>query len=149
MVYTVGEMAKILGIAPSALRYYDREGLLPFVERSTNGVRVFTEQDYSWLKMITCLKKAGMQIKDIRTYIEMTMEGDATIGDRLELFQKQRERIQEQIRQLQQTLEVVEYKCWYYETAKAAGTTDVPGNASEEEIPEQFREVRRRLRGGE
>ena len=52
MLYTVGEMAKRIGVAPSTLRYYDKEGLLPFVERSEGGIRVFKETDYEWLQLI-------------------------------------------------------------------------------------------------
>ena len=79
MLYTVGEMAKRLGIAPSTLRYYDQEGLLPFVERSSSGMRMFKDSDYEWLQVIECLKKTGMQLKDIREFIEMAMQGDETI----------------------------------------------------------------------
>jgi len=57
MLYTVGEMAKRLGIAPSTLRFYDKEGLLPFVERSSGGMRMFKDSDYEWLQIIECLKK--------------------------------------------------------------------------------------------
>lgn len=146
MVYTVSEMAKILNVAPSTLRYYDREGLLPFVQRSPGGIRVFTETDLRWLKMISCLKSAGMPLKDIRRYIEMAMQGDETIDARLEMFHEQRRRLQEQMRQLQQTLDVVEYKCWFYETAKSAGSEEIPKNMPDEELPEQFRTVRRNLR---
>lgn len=59
MLYTIGEMEKSLGIPASTLRYYDKEGLLPFVERTTSGIRMFSERDYEWLKMIECMKKAG------------------------------------------------------------------------------------------
>ena len=147
MVYTISETAKLLNIAPSTLRYYDREGLLPFVERTAGGIRVFTETDLQWLKMISCLKSAGMSLKDIHSYIEMAMSGDETIDARLQLFHEQRQRIQEQIHLLQQTLEVVEYKCWYYETAKQTGSEEIPMNMAEEDLPEKFRPVRRRLRG--
>jgi hypothetical protein len=68
MTYTVGQMAKMLGLAGSTLRYYDKEGLLPFVERSSGGIRMFREKDYEWLQIIECLKKAGMSIKDIKKY---------------------------------------------------------------------------------
>ena len=71
MIYTVGEMAKLLGVTASTLRYYDKEGLLPFVERSSGGIRMFQESDIEWLQVIGCMKKAGMSIKDIRNYIEM------------------------------------------------------------------------------
>lgn len=56
MAYTVGEMARRLGVPASTIRYYDKEGLLPFVGRSSGGIRVFTEKDFEWLRIIECLK---------------------------------------------------------------------------------------------
>lgn len=147
MVYTVSEMAKLLNVAPSTLRYYDREGLLPFVERSSGGTRIFTETDLRWLKIISCLKSAGMPLKDIRRYIEVAMQGRETIDARLEMFHEQRRRIPDQMAALQQTLDVVEYKCWYYETARQAGSEEIPKDMPDEQLPEKFRAVRRRLRG--
>lgn len=146
MVYTVGEMAKLLGVAPSTLRYYDKEGLLPFVERSSGGIRMFQESDFEWLRVIGCMKKAGMSIKDIRQYIEMALQGDDTIAKRLELFEHQREVLKAQMEELQHTMEMVEYKCWYYETAQAAGTIEVPKNLEDADVPERFRAIRRELR---
>lgn len=147
MLYTVGEMAKKIGVAPSTLRYYDKEGLLPFVERSSGGIRVFKEADYEWLKVIECLKKTGMQLKDIKTFIEMAMQGDETIDERLELIRKQRDEVGRQIAELQETMDTLNFKCWYYETAKSAGTTAVPRGMKLEELPEEFREIRKKLRG--
>lgn len=63
MAYTIGEMAKMLGVPASTLRYYDKEGLLPFVARSSGGIRQFRESDIEWLRVIGCMKKAGMSIK--------------------------------------------------------------------------------------
>ena len=146
MVYTVGEMAKKLGVPASTLRYYDKEGLLPFVKRSSGGIRMFQDSDFEWLQVIGCMKKAGMSIKDIRRYIEMALQGDDTIDLRLEMFRHQREVLQRQMAELQHTMEMVEYKCWYYETAKARGTTKIPQSMDESEIPEQFRRIRRELR---
>ena len=114
MIYTVGEMAQKLGVPASTLRYYDKEGLLPFVERSSGGIRMFREKDFEWLQVIRCMKKAGMSIKDIRQYIELAMQGDDTIDIRLEMFQHQREVLTQQIQQLQHTLETVEYNCLLY-----------------------------------
>lgn len=57
MIYTVGEAAKILNVAPSTIRYYDKEELLPFVERSNGGIRMFTDENFQWLYIIDCLKK--------------------------------------------------------------------------------------------
>ena len=147
MYYTVGEMAKRLGVAPSTLRYYDQEGLLPFVERSEGGIRVFKESDYEWLQVIGCLKKTGMQLRDIKTFIEMAMQGDQTIEPRLALITKQKESVKAQIAELEETLRTLEFKEWYYNTAKENGTTSVPRNMTLDELPKEFREVRLRLRG--
>lgn len=147
MRYTVGEMAKRLGIAPSTLRYYDKEGLLPFVERSDSGMRLFKDSDYEWLQVIECLKKTGMHLKDIREFVTMAMQGDETIEPRLALIKAQRESVKAQIIELQEILDTLEFKCWYYETAKEQGTTEHLKTLSLEELPEQFREVRKRLKG--
>ncbi|MGM9619343.1 MAG: MerR family transcriptional regulator [Oscillospiraceae bacterium] len=146
MLYTVGEMAKLLGVPASTLRYYDKEGLLPFVERSPGGMRMFQEKDYEWLQVIECLKKTGMPLKDIRTYIDMAMQGDGTIEQRLEMIYRQREAVRSQMAELQKTLDTLDFKCWYYETAKAAGTTSLPRDLPLEEVPEQYRAARITLR---
>lgn len=145
MTYTVGEMAKMLGVPASTLRYYDKEGLLPFVERSSGGIRVFRDSDFEWLRVIGCMKKAGMSLKDIRQYIELAMKGNDTIDARLALFRHQREVLEAQMAELQHTMSMVDYKCWYYETAKAAGSIDTPKCMPLDDIPEQFRAIRQEL----
>lgn len=146
MVYTVGEMAKLLGVPASTLRYYDKEGLLPFVERSPGGMRMFQEQDYEWLQVINCLKKTGMPLKNIRVFIDMAMQGDETIEPRLTLIRQQRDAVNAQLEELRKTLEVLDFKCWYYETARQAGATSVPRNMPIEDIPEHLRAARAALR---
>lgn len=146
MVYTVGEMARLLGVPASTLRYYDKEGLLPFVERSPGGMRLFREADYEWLQVIGCLKKTGMPLRDIRAYIDMAMRGDETIEDRLQMLVRQREAVRSRMEELQRTLDTLDFKCWYYETAKQEGTTAVPRNMPLEEIPERYRAARITLR---
>ena len=146
MVYTVGEMAKLLGVTASTLRYYDKEGLLPFVERSSGGIRMFRNSDIEWLRVIECMKKAGMSIKDIRQYIELALKGDDTIELRLMMFRRQKEVLQQKMAEMQHTMAMVEYKCWYYETAKAAGTVEVPQNMKASDVPKQFQDIRRELK---
>lgn len=149
MAYTVGEMAKRLGVPASTLRYYDKEGLLPFVGRSSGGIRMFEEKDYEWLRIIECLKKTGMSLKDIREYIELAMQGDETIDRRLEMFRKQRTVLQARMAELQQTMDTLEYKCWFYETAKERGTTEGIGDLPPEALPENIRAVRALLHCGD
>ena len=147
MAYTVGEMARRLGVPASTIRYYDKEGLLPFVGRSSGGIRMFQESDFEWLLVIGCMKKAGMSIRDIRQYIELALRGDDTIDTRLKMFTHQRDVLLAQMEEMRHTLETVEYKCWFYETAREAGTVQAPKSMTEQEIPERFRTIRRELKG--
>ena len=147
MNYTVGEIANKLNIAPSTIRYYDKEGLIPFVERSSGGIRMFKDSDFEWLSIIECLKQTGMSIKEIKTFIDWCMQGDETISQRKALIEKQREIILEQIKQMQETLAMLDYKTWYYETAEKAGTCKIHETFSEEDIPEEFRDAYKRAKG--
>lgn len=139
MFYTIGEMAQKLNVAPSTLRYYDKEGLLHFVERSSGGIRMFKDEDMEWLRMLGCLKKAGMPLKEIRTFIDWSRQGDTTIDQRLDLIEKQRQSVLDQQKQLEDTLLMLDYKRWYYQTAQAAGTCAVHESLTPDQVPERFR----------
>ncbi len=147
MFYTIGEMAKRLGVPTSTLRFYDKEGILPFMQRTGGGIRMFSDSDYGYLKLVECLKKSGLSLKDIKDFIGMVLKGDETIEQRLGLFQKRKEEVEKQQIELQNTLDILRYKCWFYETAKAAGTTAALENLNDDEIPVEFQEVRRILKG--
>lgn len=137
-------MANQLGVAPSTLRYYEKEGLLPFVERTDGGIRTFKDDDFAWLRTIECLKKTGMSIKDIKQFIDWCIEGDATIDKRLALIQKQKDEVNSQIRKLNDTLDMLDYKEWYYQTAKQAGTCAVHNDMNLSQIPEKFAKYRKK-----
>jgi len=79
LIYTIKDISKILGLSIYTIRFYDKQGLLPFVSRNKSGNRAFTESDLDLFKMICCLKKTGMQIKDIKKYIDLCMKGASTI----------------------------------------------------------------------
>ena len=146
MTYTIGEMSKMLNVSSSTIRYYDKEGLLPFVERKEGGIRVFKEKDYEFLKIIHCLKATGMQIKDIRKFILLVIQGDKTIDARLKLFQNQKNEVEKQIKQLEEALDTIKFKCWYYETAKSVGNTAFVDSIPNEELPEDLRIIRQKMR---
>ncbi len=147
MLYTVGEMAKILGIPASTLRYYDKEGLLPFVERSSSGIRMFTDKDYEWLKVIECLKQSGLSIKEIKGFIDLAMQGDeSSLAKRLMLFQTRRDAVKKQIEEMLETLELLEFKCWYYEQAIQDGTEEKVRSLSLDEIPERYRNIQKKMK---
>lgn len=123
--FTIKDAAKFMGVPTSTIRYYDKEGLLPFVERKESGYRIFTEKDIATLRIIDCLKKTGMSIKEIRQFSEWIEQGDASLQQRYEMFLERKRIVEKQMAELQQILDTVNYKCWYYETAVAAGTEKI------------------------
>ncbi|QHI73706.1 MerR family transcriptional regulator [Aminipila terrae] len=138
MIYTIGEISKKLNVAPSTLRYYDKEGLIPFVERSANGIRMFNEQDLSGLELIECLKKTGMPIKEIKHFIDCCVEGDSKIQERLSIIESQRISVMEQMKEMQSMLDMLNYKTWYYQTAEKAGTCAVHDGIQLSDVPAEY-----------
>lgn len=138
MYYTVSETSKKINLSVHTLRFYAKEGLLPFVERSERGFRMFKDADFESLSMIECLKNSGMSIKEIRRFMDWCTQGDETIGQRLSMFREQQKRVTEQIEKLQEVLNLIKYKCWYYETAQTAGTCSIHDFLKLEDIPEDI-----------
>lgn len=138
MIYTVGEIAKKMNVAASAIRYYDKEGLLPFVERSPGGIRLFRDEDMDWLEIIDCLKSTGMPIKDIKHFVDCCVEGDTRIDDRLHIIKTQRERVLEEIENLQRRLSMLDFKTWFYEESQRRGTCSFYETATPDEIPVEY-----------
>ncbi|MBX4266658.1 MerR family transcriptional regulator [Clostridium estertheticum] len=132
MKYSIGEVAKKFNLSASTLRYYDKEGLFPNLERLESGIRSFSDIDLGSLKIIECLKNTGMPIKDIKVFIDWCGQGDATLSERYEMFIERKIIMDEQIASLQKTLEVIDYKCWYYKTALEAGTEKVHAKTNQQ-----------------
>ena len=123
MSYSISQVAKMMGVTPSTLRYYDQEGLLPHIKR-VNGIRVFEDEDFRWLRVLNCLKNTKMPIKKIRKYVELAQKGDETLQERYQLIQEQKEYILSQIQEYQYYLQEIEYKEWYYQQAIQAGSEE-------------------------
>lgn len=121
MAYTISQASQMTGISPSTIRYYDKEGLLPKVERK-NGIRLFSDMDIRWLHLLTCLKNTGMPIKRIRKYAELTLQGDTSLKERQALIREQRQFVQDQIDQLMYYMQELDFKEWYYNKALALGS---------------------------
>ena len=126
--YSISVVAKELNLTIYTLRYYDKEGLMPFVERAQNGTRLFKESDISALKLIECLKSTGMPIKEIKTFIDWCSEGDSTLQQRYDMFLERKASVEAQMAELKKTMEVIEHKCLYYLTALEAGTEEIHKN---------------------
>lgn len=138
MNYSIGEVSRMFGLPQSTLRYYDKEGLLPQIQRQGAGIRRFDEQAVEALRVIECLKKSGMEIKDIRQFMIWCGEGASTYQQRLELFQRRRAEVEQELARLEKTLSMIDFKCWYYTQALADGSEDFAA-AIPEGLPEEIR----------
>ena len=145
MFYSIGEVAGMTGVAVSTLRYYDREGFFPEMSRSSGGIRVFSEKEIRTLRVVECLKHAGMSIKDIKEFLVWCQQGDASLQKRHDMFHRRLQEVDKQIEALQNTRRMLEYKCWYYETACRAGTEDAVRNLLCSQVPEECRAALEKL----
>lgn len=136
MYYTIAEAARKSGLTAHTLRYYDKEGLLPSVERSPTGIRRFREADLEWLAVISCLKNTGMPVKRIREFLEWCQEGDSRLQERLNIFLEQKKRVEQQIAELRRCEEKIDHKIRYYKTALEAGTEEIHKNRKKECLAE-------------
>ena len=125
----------MLNIPTSTLRYYDKRGLLPFLERGASGYRVFSEENIRTLRLIECLKKTGMSLDDIHTFFEWVSLGNTTMQQRYEMFLKQRRVVENQIEALRKTLEIIDFKCSIYENAIKMGTSNLYEYAPDSKNP--------------
>lgn len=121
-MYTIQQVAKMTHIPATTLRYYDKEGLLPFLERRESGYRAFSDVDLAMLQVLQCLKATGMSISEMKQFSQWVQEGDSSLKERYDLFVRRRESVERQIAELQKSLEVINHKCDYYRRAVEAGT---------------------------
>ncbi|WP_143462340.1 MerR family transcriptional regulator [Levilactobacillus enshiensis] len=122
MSYSIGQVAEKLDISPYTLRYYDKEGLLPFVDRNEAGRRQFKDNDFNFLEVIVCLKEAGVPVKQIGHFIDLCMAGDTTLQTRYDFLADHEQQLMAKMARLQHTLDFLRWKKWYYKTALLAGT---------------------------
>ena len=122
-MYTIGQVSEMFNLPVSTLRYYDKEGLFPFMQRAS-GIRQFSDNEIAALKLIECLKKSGLEIRDIKQFMEWCAQGSETYPQRHALFVQQAERVEAEIERLQKSLDMIRFKCWYYEQAMRDGSED-------------------------
>ena len=132
-MYTIGQISEMFNIPVSTIRYYDREGLLPGITRKS-GRRQFSDTEVEALQVIECLKASGLEIKDIRQFMEWCTEGPETYSKRRELFENRKAAVEEELIRLNKVMDLLTFKCWYYETAERVGNEDF-------ELPEEIGEL--------
>lgn len=132
-MYTIGQVSEMFSIPISTLRYYDKEGFFPNLERSGN-IRKFSDNELASLKLIECLKKSGLEIKNIKQFFKLVSGGSSTYAERKEIFEARKVAVEEEIAALEKTLAMLKFKCWYYEKAMADGNED----SIQEMMPDKF-----------
>ena len=137
-MYSIGQVAEMFGLPISTLRYYDKQGLFPNMER-VSGIRRFSETEIEALRVIECLKKAGMEIKDIKQFMDWCMEGASTYPQRKAMFEVQKAHIEKEIKRMNRTLDMLKYKCWYYEQAIRDGSEEKIAAMLPDKLPEDIR----------
>ncbi len=122
-MYTIGQVSEMFDIPVSTLRYYDKQGLFPHMQR-TSGIRRFSDDEIEALKLIECLKRSGLEIREIRQFMDWAAQGPSTCPQRKELIEQTRARVEEEQKSLQRALDMLTFKTWYYEQAIADGNED-------------------------
>lgn len=137
-MYTIGQISKMFHLPVSTLRYYDKEGLFPNLQR-TSGIRCFDESELEAFRVIECLKKSGMEIKNIKYFMELCGQGSKTYEERRDLLLKQKENVEHEIERLEQVIDMLKYKCWYYEQAIQDGNEERLSTVLLNEMPDEIR----------
>ena len=137
-MYTIGQVSEIFGLPISTLRYYDKQGLFPNMER-VSGIRKFSDTEMEALRVIECLKKSGLEIKDIKQFMDWCVEGASTYPQRKTLFEMQRERLESELVHMNKVLDMLKFKCWYYEQATHDGCEDRVQSMIPNGLPEDVR----------
>lgn len=138
-MYSIGEVSEMFHLPIPTIRFYDKEGLLLDLKRDPSGIRKFDEKNLESLRLIECLKKSGMKIKDIKEFMHWCSLGDETIEIRKEMFLKQKENIEKEMQELQNALDMIKYKCWYYDQALKDGTEKYVKNKAVCDMPEEIK----------
>ena len=139
-MYSIGQVAEMFGLPISTLRYYDKQGLFPKMER-VSGIRKFSETEIEALRVIECLKKSGLEIKDIKQFMDWCVEGTSTYPQRKALIEKQRERLEAELVHMNKVLDMLKFKCWYYEQAMRDGCEDQVQSMIPNGLPEDVRKA--------
>ncbi len=112
---SITEVSKIYNLTPDTLRYYERIGLLPSVNRSKGGIRNYTDEDCRWVEFAKCMREAGLPVEILIDYVSLFQRGDETIPARKEILLEQRGILSGKIEELKKTLEKLDYKISRYE----------------------------------
>jgi DNA-binding transcriptional MerR regulator len=118
---TIKEVSEKFNITQDTLRYYERVGMIPHVTRTSGGIRDYRQEDLNWVELAICMRSAGLPVEVMIEYVKLYQAGDSTIPARLQLLTDQREILVEQRKQIDVTLDRLNYKIARYEIAAETG----------------------------
>lgn len=129
-MYTVKEAAHITGLTEHAVRFYTDKGLVPSLQRNEHNIRIFDEESINWLLGVKCLKQSGMPIETIKAYVDLCLEGDATIPERYTLMKKHQEEALAKLEEIKRHVAHLEEKLALYQAILEGRSPDTtnPGN---------------------
>ncbi|MDD3237997.1 MAG: MerR family transcriptional regulator [Candidatus Gastranaerophilales bacterium] len=113
-MYTIKEVSEKTGISEHTLRFWAKNELFPEISRNKNNIRMFNENDLAWVKMVNCLRSVGTEIKEVKKYIDLCLEGDSTIKERFEIIKNTKTNAIKKMEELKNQLELLDYKENYY-----------------------------------
>lgn len=119
MSYSMKEMSKKTGLSAPTLRYYEKEGILPFVERDENGKRLYNDTNIEWIRFILALRSTGMPLAEIKRYVELYKQGESTIKERKNMMLQHKEAVEEEMAKTFKYLEQINYKLALYDSLEA------------------------------
>ena len=122
MNYTIKKVSKMTGLSIPTIRYYDKEGLLPDLQRKESGYRVFSDRDLEAIDLIECFKESGLTIREIRHFMSLVRQGDVTLEERLAIYQMHIARLEEKLTAVQNALEHSRRTLAFYEIAAKTGS---------------------------
>ncbi len=139
-MYTIGQVSEMFDLPISTLRYYDKEGFFPNLVRKGN-IRYFSNNEIEALRLIECLKKSGLGIKEINQFFTWVSQGSASYENRKELFEARKLAVEAEIKNLQKTLSLLEFKCWYYTKAMEDGTEEYIREMLPDKLPSDIQKL--------
>lgn len=114
MKYKIKEISELTGLSAHTIRYYEKEGILPPINRDKNGIRFFSEDNLFWIDLVTCLKNTRLPVSEIKKIVQLSQMGDSTISDRKEILENYKSNIELQIKELIKSKKKIEKKIAFY-----------------------------------
>ena len=115
IMYTIKEVAEKMEVSEHTLRFWAKSGFFPFIKRNEHNIRLFSDDDLGWVRIVKCLRSVGTENKAIKRYIDLCIVGDSTIPERYGIIQATKIKALKQMEDLKQQLELLDYKEQYYQ----------------------------------